>query len=213
MSVFLSLYKKMPHTKSGFTIIELMVTITIVVLVTGLIMIQYSSFNSSVLLKSQAYLTAFDIREAQTLAVGVRGQGAEFREEYGLYFSMAASDRNWYVLFQDKDALGVQNPVRFQPGEEIGVPYKVDPRFSIINICATNSSSRTCYAADPHVTGEVVDTTVNSLAISFKRPDFDAMFYVPGKSNVLSVEIKFGTPNSTIVRTVTVYQTGQISVN
>jgi prepilin-type N-terminal cleavage/methylation domain-containing protein len=58
----------------GFTLIELMVTITIVVLVTGIVLVQYSSFNSSVLLTSQAYQLAFDLREAQSLAISVRGQ-------------------------------------------------------------------------------------------------------------------------------------------
>ena len=188
-----------------------MVTVTIVVLVTGLIMIQYASFNNSVLLKNQAYLTAFDVREAQALAVSVRGQGEEFREEYGLYFDMAQSNK--YLLFQDSDATnGLYNPARYDVGEEIGVPYRVDPRFMIVNICATNSSSRTCTVDDPQTTGEAIDSALSTMSISFKRPDFDAAFYSPAKSNIQSAEIQYSTPSKKVFRTVKIYQTGQVSV-
>jgi len=202
--------REVPH---GFTIVELMVTITIVVLVTGLIMIQYSSFNSSVLLTSQAYLTAFDLREAQSLAVSVRGQGSQFREEYGIFFDVTGSTPNEYILFQDDDARGVHNPARYNVGEAVGVPYKVDPRFTIVNMCATNSSSRTCYVDDPNTAGEAVSAALHDLAVSFKRPDFDADFYSSGKTNIQSAEIKLSTQNSPIIRTVTIYNTGQISVD
>lgn len=212
MSTFLYKKNKLFLAERAFTIIELMVTITIVVLVTGVIMLQYSSFNSSVLLTSQAYLTAFDIREAQSLAIGVRGQGGQFREEYGLYFNMRGANPNQYLLFQDNVAFGAHDPARYQAGEQIGVPYLVDPRFSIVNICATNSSGRTCYVDDPATAGETVNATMFDIAITFKRPDFDADFYNAGKANIQSVEIMFGTQGSAIVRTVNIEKTGQINV-
>jgi prepilin-type N-terminal cleavage/methylation domain-containing protein len=192
------------HNKlaKGFTIIELMVTIAIVVLVTGLIMIQYSSFNNSVLLRNQAYLTAFDVREAQALAVSVKGQGSEFREEYGLYFQMSAPSS--YLLFQDDTVNGDHFPARFHTGEEVGVPYRVDPRFIIKDICATNSASRTCYSTDP---------SLSDLAISFRRPDFEASFYSLSKTSIQSAEIIFGTANGAITRSVIIYKTGQVSVD
>lgn len=199
------------QSQRGFTVVELMVTITIVVLATGIIMLQYSSFNSSVLLKSQAYLTAFDIREAQSLAVSVRGQSgpsAQFYEQYGLYFDM--SKPHQYLLFQDDDDLNAgvdQNPAEYDAGEEIGVPYIVDPRFEIIDICAIVGSNTTCYSDSGH--------TFSTLAISFKRPDFDAAFYAPGVAgSPQAVEIHFGTGNAnSLVRTITVYTTGQIKID
>lgn len=194
----------------GFTVVELMVTLGIVVLVTGVVMIRYSSFNSSVLLTSQAYLVGFDIREAQSLAVSVRGNSSEFREEYGMYFDMANPAQ--YILFQDDATNGAHTPARYHAGEGIGIPYKVDSRFEIINLCGTNSASRTCYASDPSTTGEVVDTAFNNVAVSFKRPDFDAAFYNASKSGLQSVEIHFGNDQTTIIKKVVVYASGQISV-
>jgi prepilin-type N-terminal cleavage/methylation domain-containing protein len=184
----------------GFTLIELMITITIVVLVTGLIMVQYSSFNNSVLLTDQAYLTAFDIREAQSLAVSVRGQGAQFREEYGLYFNKSAGSNNKYILFQDRGtAVPAQYNYNADPDldEAVGIPYKVDPRFTITDICGTVGSIETC--------------NKTSVSISFKRPNFDAVFAMPGL-NPESVRIQFKPLNGAITRSVVVYKTGQVSV-
>ena len=187
---------RVSHAKNylhGFTIIELMITITIVVLVTGLVMVQYSSFNNSVLLTDQAYLTAFDIREAQSLAVSVRGQGAQFHGAYGLYFDMSANNK--YILFQDKGSI---EPAQYDTGEEVGLPYKVDPRFIIADICGTNGGSLTC--------------GLRSVAISFKRPNFDAAFYSADMASLESVSIKYSPQNGAITRTVTIYKTGQVSV-
>jgi prepilin-type N-terminal cleavage/methylation domain-containing protein len=209
------LFNKTAHTKAlasqrGFTIVELLVTLGIVVLVTGIVMLRYSSFNSSVLLTSQAYLTAFDVREAQSLAISVRGNSNQFREEYGLYFNMA--DPNEYLLFQDNEANGDHSPARFNAGEEIGVPYKVDSRFTILNICGTNGTSRTCYTDDPETADESIDSGFDDVAISFKRPDFDARFYSPDKSNMQMVEIHIGNEDSVIIKKVVVYSSGQISI-
>lgn len=196
---------------SGFTVVELLVTMSIVVLVTGIVMIRYSSFNSSVLLTSQAYLTAFDIREAQSLAVSVRGRSSEFREEYGVYFSMATP--NIYQIFQDNDANGDHNPVRYNPGEEIGAPYTIDPRFVIVNLCASNGASRTCYADDPESATEVIDPTLNNITISFQRPDFDAEIYSTARTGLRSAEIVFGNPDSPIRKKVSVFSSGQLVVD
>lgn len=198
--MFLTFYQKKQTnvTVAGFTIIELMVTITIVVLVTGIVLLQYSSFNSSVLLTDQAYLTAFDLREAQSLAVSVRGNGSVFREEYGLYFNM--SSPNLYLLFQDNDAGsgGKKTPVHYDIGEEIGAPNIVDPRFKIKSIKGVLASGS--------------KPKLNDLAVSFKRPDFDADFYSSSQNNITAAEISFAPLNGSATRTVTISAAGQISV-
>ena len=82
--------------KAGFTLIELMITITIVTLVTGIVMANYSSFNSVVLLKSQAYELALDLRSAQVYGVSVGGTTNSFRGAYGIYFDVANGNQNQY---------------------------------------------------------------------------------------------------------------------
>lgn len=182
---------------SGFTLIELMITIGIIVLVTGLVLLKYSSFNSSVLLKSQAYAVAFDLREAQSLAISVRGQEGEFREEYGIYFSTASPGS--YILFQDDDDIADHARPRYNAGEEIGNPIMMDPRFEIIDICVDGDSG--------------VECDRDNVSITFKRPDFDASFFTQGVSNIQSAEIRMAAiGDSTFSKTVVVYQTGQIEV-
>lgn len=153
--------------KNGFTVIELMVTITIVVLVTGIVLVQYSSFNSSVLLTSQAYKTAFDFRETQSLAISSRGKNNNFREEYGLYFNMSLPTQ--YLLFQDVGTVDV--PARYNAGEEIDSPIIIDPRFVISRMCVSTGAISLCGGSA---------TDVTTLAVTFERPDFDAAFYSTG---------------------------------
>lgn len=191
--------KKNTIIQKGFTIIELMVTITIVVLVTGIVLVQYSSFNSSVLLTSQAYQIAFALREAQSLAISVRGQGQVFREEYGIYFDI--NSPGVYRLFQDN---GSSKPALYNAGEEVGSPSIVDPRFTITDICFTNNLGQQCASS-----GSLAD----DLSVSFRRPDFDAVFgNAGGSTNITSATITIAPINGNGTRTITITTAGQISV-
>lgn len=198
-------YVQQHSKKSGFTVVELMVTITIVVLVTGVVLVQYSSFNSSVLLTSQAYKTAFDFREAQSLAISSRGRGTNntFREEYGLYFNMSA--RNQYLLFQDVGNTIV--PARYNFGEEIGSPTIIDPRFEISLMCVSASAVSEC---------DGTTTDVSTLSVSFERPDFDAAFYATGTGVPASIQTALiyitSISDDTASKIVRISTSGQISV-
>jgi prepilin-type N-terminal cleavage/methylation domain-containing protein len=198
--MFVTVFLKMKFkiAPRGFTLVELMVTLAIVVLVTGVIMVQYSSFNNSVLLTNQAYLTSFDIREVQSLAVSVRGRSSVFDQEYGIYFDITKP--NQYQLFQDT---GTSNPVRYDSGEAIGSPYLIDPRFTILNICVSDTTSKVCSDT----------SSLENVTLSFQRPDFDADFYSSAKSNIQSMEITIGAVDGDLTKTITIYETGQISID
>lgn len=184
---------------NGFTVIELMVTITIIVLVTAVVLVNYSSFNSSVLLTNQAYVTAFDLREAQSLAVSVRGNQGAFKEEYGLHFDTTPGNDNKYILFQDN---GTNNPAQYDPVTDkvIGTPNIVDPRFKINNLYVSN--------------GSVTNSQVTTLDVTFKRPNFDAVMYSssPTVGSITSAKIEFTPINGGLTRTVVISSSGQISV-
>lgn len=189
--------------QSGFTLIELMVTISIVVLTTGLVMIRYSSFNSSVLLNGQAYEVAFDIRETQSLAISVRGNNNEFRQEYGMYFALEHPSR--YILYQDTND---QEPPRFDAAlnEAVGEPYTLDPRFVLVDLCGvTMNGLRRCASTDG---------VPQAVSVAFARPDFDAAMYGDDLGTLQQVEIFVASdPEASVQRKVVVTRSGQISVD
>lgn len=195
-------------TESGFTLIELMVTLGIVVMATGLVMIRYVSFNSTVLLNSLAYEVAFDLRETQSLAISVRGSDAEFREEYGLHFDLAKP--NQYILFQDTNqTVNGNGYIRYdeEENEIVGKPIFIDPRFTLIDFCATSlGGARTCYS-------ESGNEFPSFVTIAFARPDFDAIMYGDGIGPLSVAEIIIGSgDDSDITRTVMISNNGQITV-
>ena len=56
--------QKINNHKSGFTLVELLVTITIFVILTGVVLVNSNSFDNSVLLNNFAYDVALTIKEA-----------------------------------------------------------------------------------------------------------------------------------------------------
>ncbi len=182
---------RQPHTHvtcRGFTLIELMVTVAIVVLITGIALVRYGTFNNTVLLRSQAYEIALDIRTAQTYGVSVSGQGeGNYLGSYGLHFDTASD--GLYVLFQDQDG-----DLFYDSGEEVGSLYVIDPRFRVARI-ETNCGDR------------------DSVSITFKRPNFDAHFVASPACAVVDVGIVLQTvsanPQERIVR---IAQTGYVMI-
>lgn len=92
-------------SQRGFTLIELMISIGIITLITSLVMIRHSSFNSAVLEENQAYEVAFDIRQTQMRAVSPQvGITGDVRGGYGIRFVDDPSGTNRiYEVFQRID--------------------------------------------------------------------------------------------------------------
>jgi len=193
--MFLFYYNKKLARKSpqlGFSLIELMVTISIVTLVTGIVMVKYTSFNNVVILKSQAYELALDIRAAQVYGVNAKGVNSLFQGAYGIYFDISSSgNKNHYILFND-----LNGNRKYDSGEEIGDTYTIDSRFEISQIC----SGISC-------------TSANQAGIAFRRPDFDAYIVAGSAVGESQIDIVISSvQNSSLSRVVTVYSSGQISV-
>lgn len=187
--------KRLRHVCTrGFTLLELLVTISIIAIISAVVIVQYNDFNSSVLLKSQAYELALNMREAQVFSISVRGEGGAFRNAYGVYFDMSTPSQ--YLLFLDDEgtepAMYDQSPTN----EQIGNPFVIDSRFMIVQICVNDCS-----------------TAVSSLSVSFQRPDFDAQIAAPGVGAINSARIDIApVSDQDIVRSVIISATGQISV-
>lgn len=178
----------------AFSLVEMMITIAIIGILTTLVIVKYSAFNSSVLLKSQMYEMALNLREAQVFSISVRGESNQFRDAYGVYFS--TDTPNMYLLFRDDDDAGAviydTNPV----DEQVGDAFTIDTRFHILRICVDECSE-----------------DVDNVSISFRRPDFDAHMAVAGVGVVSSVEIIVAAVSDpSVVRLVRINSTGQIQI-
>lgn len=178
--------------RRGFSLLELMVTITIVTLITGIVMFQYSAFDSTVLLKNQAFELALDIRDTQVRAISVRSDersGAEFGGSYGLHFQK--SKPNEYILFQDLNENG-----QYDGGEELAT-YNLDQRFYIDDLFFDGG------------------TGTDIASVVFRRPNFDARIRSSASAPpAASVHIVIASVrNPSAARTVSVYHSGQISVD
>jgi type II secretory pathway pseudopilin PulG len=181
---------------AGFGLVELLVSISIMILVLGVIMVKHSSFNGATLLRGQAYDIALTVRETQLLAISATDLGSGFRNVYGLHFNTA--NPTSYKFFRDAD-----NDYFYDAVEEVGKQGQIDRRFEISAIRLIGGGA------------------TSQVSLLFERPNFDAKIYtasgVPAGGAVSGVEIDVrvkGTTGTSTgdIRTIEVTRAGQISV-
>lgn len=186
-----------PPAQAGFSLIELMVSIGIMVIVMAVIMVRQTSFNGAVLLRSEAYKVALNLRDVQLSAVSAVGNSGDFRELYGAHFTASSPANEFYQIFKDADNDGF-----YDSGEEFGAQGVLDSRFIIREI---------------RVDG-VLYNSPQGLSVVFERPNFDAMFYgsggpVSATSVQIDVARKAATGNGLgDLRTIEITSAGQIAV-
>lgn len=197
-----SFKKHPPHSfTQGFSLIELMISISIMVMVISIVMVNQGAFNGAVLLRGQAYGAALTVREVQLKAVGAVGDTGTFRSVLGVHFDDSPARDGTYRIFRDSVS-GANANYFYNPVEEFGQQSFLDRRFEIRDI---------------RPIGDTMQST-GGLSIVFERPNFDALFYdSSGQVNASSVEIDFARRGSTgteagDVRTLEITATGQISV-
>jgi prepilin-type N-terminal cleavage/methylation domain-containing protein len=160
----------------GFTLIELMAVISIMLILTGTILFQQNRFDSSTLLRTLAYSIALSMRQAQVYGTSLREDvGGSFNQlntnqstaasAYGLYFSGA----NSYLLFADSNSNGV-----YDVGTDVIVKtYVLNPGYNIYDYCITASGSNNLYCSST--------SDISNMTIIFKRPNTDACIEAGGK--------------------------------
>lgn len=205
--------------KKGFTLVELMVTVSVMMIMTSIVFFNYNRFNESTLLSSFAYDMSLTIRQAQVYGVATRqGSGSQsdpvtvdsaalnnFKSAYGVHFDKATTADFPLKLFADSPiGDGVYNLA------DDGVPlqsYSFQRGIKISNLCLTLTD------------GGAENCTYTKLDITFRRPDPEAIIKVgvdggvAPLGNVSSARIELqNAGNSMNPRSIIVYPTGQISV-
>ena len=194
---------KKKYYQNGFTLIELLISMAIISIITGIVLVKYNSFDSTVLLKNQAYEIALLLRESQIKSVSVvRNDADTFSYPYGASFAPVSS---MYQSFLYKDPL--QYP-HFDTGlTETTGSFDMGKKMQVEEVCVTDS-----------ISGENC-STITRLDISFRRPEFSALFWAEGygseadMKNIQSARILLASTNGGSNKfVVEISRLGQISV-
>lgn len=184
------------RTRNGFTLIELLVVVGILVVISGIILANYSKFGGKVLLRNLAYDVALSIREAQVYGISARSfLGAQFAVGHGVYISLSEG-RDFFYLFTDTNTDGFYTA----GGSEWVQTYSIGRGFLIDRICIPQGVSENC--------------AIDKANILFKRPEPDAIISVDdggGFDPATRVRIVVMSPQNDKL-SVLVETTGQISV-
>lgn len=84
---------------TGFTLIELMVVLAIIVVITAIAITSQSAFNKSIILANTAYDVALTLRSAESYGLGSRAAGTVANAGYGVHFERGTP--NTITLFAD----------------------------------------------------------------------------------------------------------------
>lgn len=198
------------HT-AAFTLIELIVSISIFAIMTALVVVKYGSFNNSVLLTNAAYDVALAIRTAQTYGLSVRStDGGILPTAYGIHFNRK-TDSGISDCIEESTS-------RFVMFADIGTtPGTCDSADSIISVF--NLKNGIIYKI---VIGGSEQSTLNGFTVSYMRPSPEAIFNIRCTVNFQCVSGEYIAQNNYKIvltssdgdtRGVTIYPNGQISVD
>lgn len=197
--------------KGGFTIVELMVSVGLMLVLTTVIAFNQSRYTSGAELKNLANNLGLSLRQAQIYGISVKAFSPEggFNAGYGAAFNLSVAplgDDQAYIFFADKAP--TKNSV-------------YDDNFS----CPTNSEclDKVSLGANNRINdlctidnlGDDLDCSATRLDITFTRPAIEAKIVVngdvAGAEAVKGARIELVSPDGKF-NSVLIYVTGQISV-
>lgn len=200
---------KISILKKGFTLVELMVVVSIMAIMSTLIIFNSSGLNSGVLLSNTVYEVGLIIRDAQVAGLGARVLSAEggvaTTSNQGVYFDITNPEK--IIFFADLNKSNNYTPL---PPEESQI-YNIENKRAgkILKICKIITNPGT---------GTDTCTEIASLNIIFKRPNPEAYFYTPISGGatyeeyVGNVAINMGFNNGDC-RSIVIYKTGAIQID
>jgi prepilin-type N-terminal cleavage/methylation domain-containing protein len=207
----------------GFTVVELIVVIAIIIILTAVVLNGQKDFNRSLTITDSAYTIALSLREAQTFGLSSRAVGAVNNAGYGARFSTATPGS--YILFADLQQVQAQpawcptthsgladdkpGNCLFDNAAETVQTFSFGRGFYISKICGyTRPPTKTLKCSTD-------STPLTSIDMVFLRPNTDSVITgVIGGSTVQldDASIYLSAPNGEGVRAVCVSYAGQISV-
>jgi len=197
--------KRAPKAKNAFTLVEVLVTTSILVIISTAILFSFPKFNSKIAFDNLAYQIALKVREAQIFGLGVRGfetPGGTVFSSHGISFDVSTPENR--ITFSRFVDLPLGEGL---PGDRL---YNAaNEEFERLDIRGGNSIFELC----GHLSGGQINCTLKFVNILFERPDPDAIFrsnipgHVYGQVDIIIID-----RNGELTKTIQVFSTGQISI-
>ncbi|MFA5987506.1 MAG: type II secretion system protein [Candidatus Paceibacterota bacterium] len=232
-----------PTTKKnmGFTMIELMVSISIFFITASMILTNYPAFGTNLAIENLAQDIALSIRQAQVFGVAIVGAGSGTSQVFNAYgISFPAPDTTLasmykYTIFADVPVAGTRSGdlAYNQNSSTCGTPVQGDEcltdylsnskRYGVLFLCKDyyhTDSAATVAGRIRDCMDSSLNYRLNDLGIVFARPQLEVTkFYGTTVLNpstpiidVSDVAIIVGTKDAKNMRAIVVWKTGQISV-
>lgn len=159
----------------AFSLVELIVSISIISLILSVVLYNYGSFNDKLALSATSQELAVAVRQAQAYGINVKESSVssgQFNYPYGIYFSTQTPTS--YVIYVDVNS----NNVYDSGGGELVETVSLRNGVTINNIC----DSGNCPASG-----------VARMSINFLRPNPDArIYFINSSGSVVSGPISYG---------------------
>lgn len=207
----------------GFTLVEMLVVLAIIVTITAIALVGQTSFNRSIVLTETAYNIALSIRESQSYGLSTRAFGSVQNAGYGVRFSRLTPTQ--YTTYADifPAAPGVNNArcpghtdrsassPEARPGNciysnatELIRTYTLVRGFRVSQFCGvTSAGTQVCSSGG----------TLSNLDIVFLRPNTETIITGNnGTTGFARATVTVSSPDGTTSRCINVTALGAISV-
>lgn len=160
---------------SGFTLIELMVTLAIFTVMTGIVLANYPSFNTKIARDILVQNIALSIREAQVSGTSVRTSGGTIATAYGVHYPNQLTGPQSYYFFADNDSNNVYD-TSVTPLDEIVTTYAIPPgKNRILYLCGNYYYQQTNGIVTTRTDCDEPTNANKDLTIAFHRPNPEAI--------------------------------------
>lgn len=187
---------------TGFSMLELIIVIAIMVTVSSLVLANYPGFNERLAVRQQAEEIASNVRQAQAYGLGVKEFGPNDFPGYGVYFQSSVTDS--YILFAD--SVTVSKNLAYDAPDEKIKDLAILGNVRIYDLCA---NQKQVPAGSCGLANLTVVYTRPTPIITLKGGSSPSCSGAGGSWCDIEVKIR-GARGTT--RTVVIWLSGQISV-
>ncbi len=199
---------------AGFSLIELIVSISIFLLLSSVTLVNHSKFSGAVELENLAYDVALSIRQAQVFGLSVKEfepRSGEFQQGYGVHFNKNTPTK--FVIFTDRDLTSYGGPpINSQYDTTVPCGVVGTECIETFTIRKGNRISDFCARLSSSIQRCVSLGDLSYINIIFVRPDPDAVITSDVVSEIYTDAVVTVKSPKGIERDVVTQLTGQISI-